>query len=237
MPTDTIIQVDGQRFDRHRNKHAAALQVVGSGPARYQCKSRGMTLIELMVTVSIAALLALLAAPSIQDFIARTQINAVGGEFNASLLRARNEAVSRNTCTTVCMSSSANASQPACTTSGSDWSVGWIVFLNPACDSTATQPNSTDSSGTTYYDSRNLLVAHAAGNARVNLLAIAASGSSTPVKALTVFGRGNTDLSAMAKFNLVYDNSVSSSASSKFGYTLCLDSFGRTSTIALDTTC
>ena len=237
MPSDTAIQVDGQGSDRYRLGNSAVREPLRCEAARFQAKNKGVTLIELMVTVSIAALLALLAAPSIQDFLARTQINSVGGDFNASLLRARNEAVSRNTCTTVCMSSSANASQPACTTTGSDWSVGWIVFLNPACDSTATQPNSTDSSGTTYYDSRNLLVAHAAGNTRVNLLAIAASASSTPVKALTVFGRGNTDLSAMAKFNVVYDNSVSSPISSKFGYTLCLDSFGRTRTIGLDTTC
>ena len=101
----------------------------------------GFTLIELMVTLAIAAVLAMLAAPSIRDFIVRSQMTNLGNEFNASILKARNEAVNRNTCVTVCMSSSAANASPACTTSGNDWQAGWIVFLNPSCDTGLNKPS------------------------------------------------------------------------------------------------
>ena len=94
-----------------------------------QRRDAGFTLIELVVTLAVAALLASLAAPSVRDFIVRSGMTNLGNEFNASILKARNEAVNRNTCVTMCMSSNASAASPSCTTSGTDWQVGWIVFL------------------------------------------------------------------------------------------------------------
>ena len=87
---------------------------------------RGFTLIELLVTLAVAAVLASLAAPSIRDFIVRSKMTNLSNEFSGSVLRARNEAVNRNVCVTLCMSSSGTA----CTTTGTDWQAGWIGFLN-----------------------------------------------------------------------------------------------------------
>lgn len=85
---------------------------------------RGFTLMELMVTLAIAAVLAGLAAPSISQFIVKNQMNGVANEFSGGILRSRNEAVSRNTCVTLCMSSTAANAAPACTVAGKNWQVG-----------------------------------------------------------------------------------------------------------------
>ena len=57
------------------------------------CRPQGFTLIELLITIALAAILASLAAPSVRDFIVRSKLTNLGGEFTASVLKSRNEAV------------------------------------------------------------------------------------------------------------------------------------------------
>lgn len=57
---------------------------------------RGLTLIELMVTVSLLVLLASALEPSISTWLANTQIRSVASSLQAGLQRARSEAVRRN---------------------------------------------------------------------------------------------------------------------------------------------
>lgn len=58
---------------------------------------RGLTLIELMVTVSLVVLLMTMVEPSISAWIANTQIRSVATSIQSGLQRARSEAVRRNT--------------------------------------------------------------------------------------------------------------------------------------------
>ncbi|MCW8206767.1 prepilin-type N-terminal cleavage/methylation domain-containing protein [Verminephrobacter aporrectodeae subsp. tuberculatae] len=108
--------------------------------ARPRRAAQGFTLIELLVTLALAVILASLATPSMRDSMARSRLSNLGNEFTSSVLRARNEAVNRNTCVTLCMSRNAGANAPACTTTGADWQVGWIAFFNPACDRNINAP-------------------------------------------------------------------------------------------------
>lgn len=57
--------------------------------------SRGLTLVELLVTVAVASLLVVFAAPSLVDFIAVQRLKGVTGELVTDLQYARSEATSR----------------------------------------------------------------------------------------------------------------------------------------------
>ena len=58
--------------------------------------SRGMTLIELMVALAIAALLAALAAPSVAEYLGNSRLRSAGQVLMAQLMHAQNEAIRRN---------------------------------------------------------------------------------------------------------------------------------------------
>ncbi|MGY6217365.1 GspH/FimT family pseudopilin [Methylolobus aquaticus] len=83
----------------------------------------GFTLIELMVTVSIAAILLTAAVPSYTTMIARNRLASETNEFIGMMALARSEAAKRGTRVTVCASSD----QSTC---GSDWAAGAIAFAD-----------------------------------------------------------------------------------------------------------
>lgn len=64
--------------------------------------SRGFTLIELMVTVAVMAILAAIAAPSMSELIDNRRAAGQAEELVASLQLARAEAIRRNARVTVC---------------------------------------------------------------------------------------------------------------------------------------
>jgi len=85
----------------------------------------GFTLIELMIVLSIAAILASIAAPSFQWIMSRTRLSTQANDLITALSLARSEAVKRGVRVTVCKSSSGTG----CTTGG-DFQQGWIVFVD-----------------------------------------------------------------------------------------------------------
>lgn len=104
--------------------------------------SAGFTLIELMVTVVVVAVMAALAAPSMVQFIYSARLNSAASQFQADLQMARREAIKRNAHVLMCPGTTAGA----CGT-GSDWSSGWLVCYDNSvplntCDTTVTaDPN------------------------------------------------------------------------------------------------
>ena len=92
----------------------------------------GFTLIELMVTLAIAAILATMAAPMLGGFLARSQMNAVANDLTGALQMARMEAVSRNTCVSICRRGTSGAAQ--CAGDDGAWNAGWLVYESPSCD-------------------------------------------------------------------------------------------------------
>ena len=95
-------------------------------------KLRGFTLIELMVTVSIAAIVLTLGVPSYTRMIENNRMSTQTNEFVGFLNLARSEAVKRGTRVTVCKSSDG----ATCSGSG-DWEQGWIVFVDSNNNATA----------------------------------------------------------------------------------------------------
>lgn len=95
----------------------------GSWPARRQ---RGLTLLELMVTVAIVAILGALATPSFKTMIQANRTRTVASELMGMLNLARSEAARRSQPVSVCRSSDGSS----CSSTGTGWDSGWIAFVN-----------------------------------------------------------------------------------------------------------
>ena len=94
--------------------------------AEFRPPGRGFTLLELMVTVAIVAILAMLAAPAFDSMLKANRTRTVARELMASLNLARSEAARRGQPVSVCRSSDGSS----CAASGTGWDKGWIVFVN-----------------------------------------------------------------------------------------------------------
>ncbi|MCL5801586.1 MAG: GspH/FimT family pseudopilin [Gammaproteobacteria bacterium] len=87
---------------------------------RLMKKNHGFTLVELMITLAVVAILATVAVPSFMAFIQNNRITAQTNDLVTALNIARSEAIHRNSATTVCSSSD------GATCVGS-WDSGWLV--------------------------------------------------------------------------------------------------------------
>lgn len=91
----------------------------------------GLTMVELMVTVGVAAVLAATAVPSMQSFVRVSQVRTAANELAVALATARSEAVKRGNPVTVCKSADVTLAQPLCTGSTAvPWRQGWIMFVD-----------------------------------------------------------------------------------------------------------
>jgi type IV fimbrial biogenesis protein FimT len=88
-------------------------------------RSRGFTLLELMVTLTVAGVLLSVGVPSFFDVIRNSRAAANANELVTALSIARSEAIRRGARVSICRS----ANGAAC---GGTWQQGWIVFLDTA---------------------------------------------------------------------------------------------------------
>ncbi len=84
----------------------------------------GFTIIELMLTIAVAAVILTLGVPSFQDLMERNQLTSNINRFISSLALARSESIKRNQRVVVCPSSDGTSC------SGTGYDNGWIIFVD-----------------------------------------------------------------------------------------------------------
>ncbi len=85
----------------------------------------GVTLVELMITLVVLAIILAIAVPSFENTIASSRLAGVTNDLNGSLALARSEAIRRGQRITVCNSTDGQQ----CAAAG-NWGNGWIVFVD-----------------------------------------------------------------------------------------------------------
>lgn len=104
---------------RTGDRHPPDVRIARPRGHRPAC-ARGFTLVELLVAVTIVAILAATAMPSFQSAMVRSTIRSLSSSLGTDLAFARSEAVRLGAAVTLCPRSG--------TVCGTDWSNGWLVF-------------------------------------------------------------------------------------------------------------
>lgn len=151
---------------------------------------KGMTLVELVVTLAVVAILASIAAPSLQDMVANNRLLALNNQLVSALNYARGEAVKRVYDVSLCVR---NSDGSGCATSGG-FEKGWLVFVNCNADTTPdTAAAVCDFDGDNIAEAPELILADTLPDAKG--IAITSNNTTTP-RSLSYKANGNIANSA-----------------------------------------
>jgi type IV fimbrial biogenesis protein FimT len=193
---------------------AVILPVSKAKRARRFFVYQGFTLIELMVTIAIVAILVTFAAPSFQRTIAQNAINSAISTLSSDINFARSEALKRGLSVTLCPTNSTN---DACKDTG-EWQDGWIIFLDR---------NGNNDRSTTSADAETILRVqqNLSGGLIINEV-------SSAVKSIRFDRTGSPTNGRSLKINA---SGLSSGDQTDTGRALCVTTVGRTRITAVGT--
>ncbi len=98
-------------------------------------RSRGFSLLELMITITVMAILLAIAVPSLRDVIHRNEVSSASNALLASVSYARAEAITRGQLVSMCP-----GDESGCTSGSKVFDQGWIVYTYPAGAASANKP-------------------------------------------------------------------------------------------------
>jgi len=119
--------------------------------------SAGFTLLELIVTVVIIAILAMMATPSIKSFTERNRVTATTNEFVNTLFYVRSESLKRRMNVAICVRNDAG---DACNTTSKDYNKGWLIYMDCDNDGAFDTSNTCDLDGDGTAETPELLRLH-----------------------------------------------------------------------------
>jgi type IV fimbrial biogenesis protein FimT len=93
-------------------------------------RNSGYTMMELVMVISIVAILATIAMPGFKYVTASNRIASEVNGLLGDMQFARSEAVKEGQSVTVCIAANANLNSCAGAAAGGNWALGWIVFLD-----------------------------------------------------------------------------------------------------------
>lgn len=85
---------------------------------------RGLTLVEMMISIAVLTILATVGVPSFRSTLHNHRVALLANEFNLALTLARGEAIRRGTDAWLCASSDG-------ATCAGDWTDGWLLQAAP----------------------------------------------------------------------------------------------------------
>lgn len=119
------VRIEVHKFTGFKNETGWSIMSIKSNAVK------GFTLIEMMMTLSIAAILITVALPSYNTFTQNSRITTQTNKIVAAIALARGEAAKRGTRVVLCRTNDYGDADPDCSGSGGtakDWSNGWLVF-------------------------------------------------------------------------------------------------------------
>ncbi|HEV2110252.1 MAG TPA: GspH/FimT family pseudopilin [Gammaproteobacteria bacterium] len=90
-------------------------------------KQSGFTLLELLITMVVGAVLMAIAIPNFRITIQNNRLSTQLNTLLSGMIYSRSEAIKRNTDVVICASSD----QQTCSGSITGWTNGWIVYYTP----------------------------------------------------------------------------------------------------------
>jgi type IV fimbrial biogenesis protein FimT len=179
--------------------------IVSESPSYKLTNALGFTLIELMLTIAIAAVVMGLAIPSFNTAIKNNRLTTQANDLVTSLNLARSEAVKRGTRVRLCKSN--DGANCVADGAASNWAQGWIIF--------------TDQNNNLAYDPLTETLLKVQGRAQVQ---ISMAGSGGVVDTVSYFASGLVDLAAG---NLI---TICDDRAGAFGKIIGFGTLGRPST-------
>ena len=93
-------------------------------------KNSGFTIIELMITLVIAAIVLGVAAPAMGAFIKNSALKNQVYDMLSNITTARSEAIKNGSRVVMCRSANPLAATPSCGGTTDNWSSGWLLFIS-----------------------------------------------------------------------------------------------------------
>lgn len=91
---------------------------------RSSAHAKGFSLVELMVAITVAAVLMVYAVPNLRNAIRRNNVSSGSNTLLAAVSYARAEAISRSVHVSICPSTDG----ASCSATSTDYAAGWLIY-------------------------------------------------------------------------------------------------------------